>query len=182
MSSLAVGFQITQLPGCGSLEFLDTTEYGNGQGSGNLPSYDDIGSTTIEFDLNDGTTPTITTFIPTEALPEIDIFAGDLGYVDVIPDQIVTVTYTIYDTNGNVIGTASQPVLFCCVFLACWYAHSQQAIGNNCCTAKKLRELMELWCEFLAIQASVGCNSCCASGSMEQLSIQCSKWCLTGSC
>src|SRR6185437_12714128 len=113
MSSLAVSFQITQLPGCGSLEFLDTTEYGNGQGSGNLPSCNDIGSTTIEFDLNDGTTPTITTFIPTESQPEIDIFAGDLNYVDNIPYQIVTVTYTIYDKNGAVLGTASSAVLFC---------------------------------------------------------------------
>ncbi len=159
-----------------------TTQIGDFSGGEDAVT-DCIGSTTIEFDFDNGESVVITNFVPTDLIPETEIFAADLGYTgDNIPDQIVTITYTIYDTNGNVIGIASQPVLFCCNFLACWYAHSQQAIGNNCCTAKKLRELMELWCQFLAIQASVGCNSCCASGSMEQLSLECSKWCLAGNC
>ena len=182
MPTLAVSFDILQLAGCGSLDFTDTTVYGTGGGSGELPSYGDIGKTTIEFDLSNGETVTLTNFVPTEAEPTIQIFAGDLGYDELIPDQICNITYTIYDTSGNVIGTATSPVLFCCQFLACFYANAQSVVANNCCDKKKLCALTEMWTEFLGIQASVQCSACCAEGAMEQLSAQCAKWCLTGSC
>lgn len=183
MSSLAISFEITQINNCGALLFDDLTEYGQGGGSGELPSYADVGKTTIEFDFDNGEKAVIGNFVPAELIPETEIFAADLGYTgDNIPDQIVTVTYTIYDLNGNVIGTASQPVLFCCNFLSCWYANAQTVVADRCCNKKKLAELMELWTRFLGIQASVACNACCASGAMEDLSMECSKFCLTGGC
>ena len=182
MSNLAVGFTITQESGCGSLIFDDVTVYGAGGGSGELPSYGDIGKTTIEFDLSNGETVTLTNFVPTEADPTIQIFAGDLGYDDIIPDQICQIIYTIYDTGGNVIGTATTPTLFCCNFLACFYANAQSVVVNNCCDKSKLQALTDMWTRFLGIQASMGCNSCCSTGDIEQLSIDCSKFCLTGNC
>jgi len=183
MSSLAVAFTITQLPGCGALEFLDATEYGQGGGSGELPSYADVGKTTIEFDFDNGESVVIGNFVPTELVPETEIFALDLGYTDDnIPDQIVTVTYTLYDLNGNVIGTASQPILFCCNFLACFYSNVQQVIQPCGCPKDKLIQLSQLWVRFIGVQASIQCNACCASGVMEDLSMECSKWNITGGC
>ena len=182
MSNLAVGFTITQESGCGSLIFDDVTVYGAGGGSGELPSYGDIGKTTIEFDLSNGETITITNFVPTEAEPTIQIFAGDLNYLDIIPDQICNITYTIYDTGGNVIGTATSPVLFCCNFLSCFYNNVKQVLGDKCCSSGKLDALTTMWVRFIAIQASVQCNACCSSGEIEQLAIDCGRWCITGGC
>lgn len=182
MSSLAVSFEITQINNCGALLFDDLTEYGQGGGSGELPSYADVGKTTIEFDFDNGESVVIGSFVPAELSPEIEIFAADLGYSDVIPDQIVTVTYTIYDLNGNVIGTASQPILFCCNFLSCFYSNVQQVIAPCGCPKDKLIQLSQLWVRFIGVQASIQCNACCASGVMEDLSMECSKWCITGGC
>lgn len=177
MATLSVGFDIIQNSGCGSLVFTDTSVYGEGS-SGNIPSYSDVGSTKLEFYFANGRVVTITTFIPTAEVPYLTLYAADLGFTDIIPDQEVPgVVYTIYDHDGNVLGTRSSPYLFSCNFLSCFYGQVTRVIDDTCCTKTDLDRLTEMWLRFIGIQAAFEQNAGCMAGAIETLSAECAKFC-----
>ncbi len=159
MATLSVGFSITQSAGCGSLVFTDTSVYGEGS-SGNIPSYSDIGSTKIVFTFSNGEVVTISDFIPTEEVPYITLYAADLGFTDIVPDQEVpNIVYTIYDHDGNVLGTRSSPYLFSCNFISCFYGQVTRVADSNCCNQKELDNLTTMWMRYLGIQTAFEQNS-----------------------
>lgn len=184
---LGIKFLITQNSGCGSLTFTDATgtydaiTNPTGYGAPN-PNYSDISSTEIVFTLSNGTTKTFTNFLPSNANPNFTLYAGDLGYADIVPDQIAGVEYIAYGASGQTLGQAQSQVLFCCNFLACFYGQVQRVIGPQGCSDKELDRLWKMWVRFLGIQAAVQCDSCCASGAIEELNKECSKFCIECQC
>lgn len=185
--ALGIRFDIEQNPGCGSIDFIDTTGvydpitnpfgYGTG-GSGSNPGYDDIGSTKIIFTLSNGQVKTITSFIPTEESPSITLYATDLGYEDVIPDQSVPlVQYIVYDKQGNVLGEKQNPVLFFCQTMNCLIAQKNKILLPSGCANETLDRTTKLVVRFQALLEAFQNNPGCVDGVIEELYIECSKLC-----
>lgn len=168
--SVAIGFNISQNPGCGSLTFEDISVYGS--------NYSEITGTTIVFNLSNGETVTFTDFIPTAENNALTIYAADLGYEDEIPDQITTITYTVFTDSGDVLGLSSVPVYLSCQFLSCFNGQITKAASIPGCSAKDLDRLANLWMRYLGIQSSTEQNAGCVEGSLEDLTFTCCKFCL----
>jgi len=169
-----INFNITQNAGCASLVFKDTSNYAT-------VGYGDLSKTVLVFNLSNGETITFTNFLPTADSQSFTIYAIDLGYGDVdavIPDQITTVTYTVYDIYGNVLGTKSTPVLLSCNFVSCFFGQVAQAAANfGKCDQADLTRLSNMWIRFVGLQASVENNAGCMTGQIEELGFECSKFC-----
>jgi len=179
-SNLATNFSITELIGCTSIKFTDTTgsydaeDNTGGYGAPN-PAYANITETLIRFTFNDGTVKDITTFIPTEAVPYITINGASLGFGDnAIPSQVVSIEYSVYQEGLCRIGFKEDKVLFRCQLENCIASKSALLLGNNYCDGAEIDSAMALIWKYNQLVISAQENIDCVVGEAEKLYKKCS--------
>lgn len=187
-SNLATDFTAEEVQGCGSFDFTDTTGAYNadtntgGYGNPN-PSYDDITETEIVIVTNKGTT-TITDWKPTAESQTLNINAHTLGFPsDVITDQIVTITYSVYTAGKCRVGYKQSDVLFDCQTVACIAKKSAILLNSACneCGTDEQAEVdyvLQMKYEYEVIKTSADNGDFdCIQGDIEKLYKQCSSNC-----
>lgn len=187
VSNLATNFSVAQAIGCASITLTDTTGLYNastnpgGYGSPN-PTYADISSTLISIVLSNGNTVNITTFIPTANVPYLVIQAADLGYTSAtIPDQIATISYSVYKNSLCRIGYKSSGVLLSCNTETCINAKIASTLDNDCSCdeggSTQTDFVFNMQMTLDNIKYAVTRNIGCVDGKIEALYSKCSGGC-----
>lgn len=182
-TNLAINFAFQSQTGCGALQFTDTTGVYNAQTNpggygGPNPNYSDIGYTILTFELSNGSTVEIGAFIPTQATPSIIIYASDLGYSGLIPDQIMNVNYQVFNKGGCLIGQKDSPVLLTCNTQICLgAARDQVLVPCSDCNGNNVDTVIAMQFEFDNIVNAFGRNADCDNGLIEILFKKCKKFC-----
>lgn len=185
ISNLGTNYSVLQKVGCTSIDFTDitgvydaTTNPG-GYGSPN-PTYADIDSTEIIFEFADGTSATITDFIPAANALTVNITGQELGFEDGnIPDQIVNITYNVY--SPCLIGRKEDKILFHCNTRNCIKKKSRDLLKADCHTCQEDKSVNNTFnliqrYEYLLLAFEQGG---CTNGDIEQLYKDCIKDCPT---
>lgn len=181
-SNLTTNFSIQQNIGCAAIVFTDTTGSYNvstnpgGYGTPN-PAYADITNTLITFELSNGDTVEYTAFVPTAMNQSITLQAADLGYSAGIPDQIMTVTYSVYVEGDCRVGYKSTQVLLYCQTETCINNQIQSVLQGDCtCNDENCKNTdrvfdMLMMLDVLKIAATK--NMSCIDGKIEALYQKC---------
>jgi hypothetical protein len=186
-TNLGTSFNLVENTGCSSITFTDTTGVYNastnpgGYGTPN-PNYSDISYTLITITLENGQVIEISDFVPTESVPYFTIPAITLGYDGVIPDQVITVDYQIFNEADCQIGSASYPVLLSCQTAMCLQAARSKMLGmqNTCNGNPYVDEVVYMVVEYQNIQNAVNSNAGCITGLIQNLLYKCQQNCNGG--
>lgn len=177
VSNLATNFAVEENPLGASIVFADTTSnYG-----GDNPDYDDISSTTITFELSNGDTVVIDSFIPTAEENSITLQAADLGYTTQIPDQIMNVTYAVYVTGDCRVGYKNRGILLHGLTTECIASKIGSVLENDCScdneNGDNVDYVMNLNFQLAALQITAYRNIGCIDGKIEALYKKCTGGC-----